>query len=220
MLRLDKSYLLGVCAGMLLSACVNYFPNDELRLRVEMVATVGGEAPQIIDGLVDMGNNIYIYTALLHIGSVDVHTDATVLRSNGSVNVDLLRRMVIFETQREDTWIDSVTVDVPQPPEGSGVVAGERIAVFIGGLIDEAPFEYRATALGGWSIEIAEELPLSETVLTVAFDLQSWFSDIDLSQLEEGVDGYRIDAENNSEEAAAIEENIKEAAAVDYELDD
>jgi hypothetical protein len=158
------------------------------------------------DGTVHLENDADVYAALVRIGTVTLRTDAGLLDS-GPVNVDLFEPAVVLEESVDAGNIDTVALTFPEP-EGNGVTKGESLSVFVAGLIDDRPFEYRDRSME--SLDLSVATPIGDArVVNVWFDLEDWFESVEERELVATGDMILIDEENNAAAAALIESAIR-----------
>jgi len=189
---LDETRLLRIRAGLLLPAPV--------------VETGDEQSAELFDGL-------RVIQVLVRFSSVDVATSLGNVGTPGSINTDLLQGGIVLEEEMPaDEHIDAVTVQLQQPPTGGGVLAGETVTLFVGGLEsasspgEETPFEFRARTLAPIVMNANDDMLDSDFI--ICFAAGGWFDEVDLEALEMGVGPVRIDETMNQDAALRIAANI------------
>jgi hypothetical protein len=185
--------------------------NKPILLSVYLGAMQNGKPIETQDGVVRAGGKVGLYQALMRVSgySVDLADGSTV--SAGAAGFDLLNGTTVWETHvaSEPT---SVTLLFDAPPEQEGVLPGEDICVFLGGLIDGHPVEYRDTTAPGFTLNVPEGEPSG--VVAVQFDLDKWFDNIDTQDLTGSDNPYLIDENHNPAFATEVETRIYTSARV------
>ena len=126
-------------------------------------------------------------------------------------NADVLRGAFLLE-RRSDALPREVELRFEHPPDGSGVVPGEELAVFVGGLVEEEAFEYRAEELESASVTVTTPR------IDLRFDVSRWLNGLTRASFE-GQQPYRVDEQNNEQIAQDLEEVISDSLTVCSECD-
>lgn len=137
------------------------------------------------------GNDGQIYAFMVRVSDVQLRLDSGDHLAAGPMSVDALRGAVILE-QRNDSIPQELDVRFDTPPNGGGVLPGERIAVYVGGLVDGQPFEYR-------SDEIEHvQLPVTDEHIATRFDVSSWTTGWSATQFEDAAPHQLNDTVNTT----------------------
>jgi hypothetical protein len=182
------------------------------RVQLDVVGTRGDAALEIEHGSVELGSEVLVYSALLRIERAVLETSDDSVASPAPVNVDLFRSTILLEEEVAGRTLSSIRLELP-PPSGDGVVPGEAISVYVAGVLDEHPFEYRDAGME--PLIASGPIDLDDTARpSVRFDLGRWFHDLDDDDLHETGGRYLIDATHNSRAASRIEAAIRASVSV------
>ncbi|MCK5690415.1 hypothetical protein KAI87_14145, partial [Myxococcota bacterium] len=119
-----------------------------------------------------------------------------------------------------------VSIDLAFPqPVADGVRQGESISVFVEGMIDETPFEYRDEAMTDIHLSTSQSIDGATNEFFVIVDLHEWFTPLDGVEVEEGEEGEAeedgerlvvspdgriyLDSTHNSAQASALEAALR-----------
>jgi hypothetical protein len=185
--------------------------NKPILLTVYLGGMQSGKALEAQDGVVRAGGNVGLYSALMRVSSYSVTlADGTEL-STGAASFDILDGTTVWEAHVASEP-KSITLNFAAPAAQEGVLPGEDICVFLGGLIDGHPLEYRDTTAPGFTLAVPPGEPSG--VVAVQFDVDRWFDNIDTSDLSGSDNSYRIDENDNPTFASQVETRIYTSARV------
>ncbi len=206
---MKRLYCLATMA--LLAACPsNEVTKKDQRLRVFVAASDEGEPVVLEKGVWDIGNSVDIHTLLLRVDQITLR-GANDFNSSTPSNFDLLDESIVFETDRTD--FSEVLLDISRPPAGGGVVPDERLSFFVGGLIEEIPFEFRDDAIGSVRFLIPND---TGGDLRIGVDVHRWFADIKLEDLIQTNGVVLFDNAHNSSTHALLESRIANSFFADW----
>ena len=183
-----------------------------------LLVACGNEPPGQGDDPPD-GDNL-IRVSLGVIGNEDGHIFSLLMRCSRIIvkmsdgddivgpawNADVLRGALLLE-RRSDAVPREVELRFEHPPDGSGVLPGEELAVFVGGLVDGEAFEYRAE-----EIESAR-VAVSSSRIDLRFDVSAWLDDLTADSFEDAAP-HRVDEGSNDAVAELLENQIAHSLRV------
>lgn len=194
--------------------------DDDGRLvRVSIGALQNGGALDFDDGLVEAGDDTELYDVLMRFSRIVVRAEDGHTAEATSLNVNVLEGALALETRFETRPV-SITLELDAPSADSGVIPGEAVSVFMGGLLDADPLEYRDSAMDAMTLDIPATVT---TNVAVRFDIAQWFDDIDDDDLtpmsgsgddDDDDESYRIDSTHNTAAAALIESRVRASVRI------
>lgn len=189
---------------------------EPTRVQVSVVATREGEPLDFEKGGVELGSDVVVSAVLLRLESLRVETGDDSVSSPAPVNLDLFTSTIVLEEELVGDTLSQVVLEVPAPAAG-GVIPGEAISVYVTGVWDTAPFEYRDASMEPIMVPTSESV---QARITVGLDLKRWFHDIDDEDLALTGGRFLIDASHNTAAAAQIEAAIRSSVSIGEPCDD
>ncbi len=195
---------------------------DDSAIRIRALVSQDGEALNLGETLLDLGDGLEVYAALIRIEKMTFRGEYEDVDKSfelhSAVNIDLFSGNTVAQPILEFSKIDEIELQIQPGAGGEGVLRGEPAAVFIGGLIDDIPFEYRAKSLGPVIIHTDIKPKASaDAEIELLFELGDWLAELSNDSLSE-IDGMiLIDDENNSEIAADLDNDVEDASDAHYD---
>ena len=175
-----------------------------------IASAVDGEHPlQWEDDVIRIAD-LEVYTILVRVRALSVWTDAEQVGLADPVNIELITGATLFDEPVGGTRIDRARLEVDASGPGSGVLGGERVSMFVGGLYEGLSVEYRAERFDPVEIEAGIDLGPGRTLVELRFDVEGWFEDIDFEALEATGRTVRLDSEHNAAAAAAVDAAVRD----------
>lgn len=212
--------------GLFTSACPATVDDSPKTIRLSLLSASEGHALYCEDeGLLDLHvADIKIYTALIRIGGIQITTNSEATEWTTPINADLFSKTTLLEDYFTGESLVSIDLAFPQPT-ADGVRQGESISVFVEGMIDETPFEYRDEAMTDIHLSTSQSIDGATNEFFVIVDLHEWFTPLDGVEVEEGEEGEAeedgerlvvspdgriyLDSTHNSAQASALEAALR-----------
>jgi hypothetical protein len=202
-------------ALLLLAACAT----DAGSVRLSMRAAREGEPLELDGGAAALGGGARAYSALARLTAASVANGAAQAAMPAPAIVDLIAGTVLLEAELEPAGDHTVAIEMSAPQVGSGVDPSGEAAVYVAGLLDGVPFEYRDRAFEPLSLSAAA-LETHAQEIVVRFDTNEWFEEVELDDLVLTGGRLLLDDMHNAATAAALEARIRASATTAVEDED
>ncbi len=143
-------------------------------------------------------DGIHLYAFAVRVSSVRVKMSSGRDITSGPTNVDVLRGGLLFEVRGNATPTE-IELRFEEPPQGSGVVPGARVAAYLSCSIGGERFDYYGEELDDVRLAISGE------DIALRFDLAGLLDGV--SDFEDPAP-HRIDEDHNDDIAELLEERI------------
>lgn len=183
--------------AMFLAACGTDGPGDDPPDGDRMVRVTLGSTE---------GDASHVYAFAVRVSRLSVEMSAGPDIVGHPTNIDVLHGGLLLET-RSDEVPRRVEVRFERPPDGNGVVPGERVAAYLTCSIEGEHFEFHAEELED------VELPVSSDDIHLRFDLDGLLDGITADQFEDPAP-HLVDKDHNEHIADLIETRLKGALGV------
>ncbi len=148
----------------------------------------------------------HLYSFAVRVSRITVDMSSGDDVVGGPANVDVLGGGLLFES-RSDATPEEIELRFDQPPEGTGVVPGARVAAYLSCAIDGERFEYHGKELE------RVRLPVTSETIDLRFELDDLLDGIETTDFEDPPPHF-IDETHNAAIAELIEERLAAAVSV------
>lgn len=127
------------------------------------------------------GAGVDLYAFAVRVSSVRVKMSSGRDITTGPKNVDVASGGLLFEV-RSDATPREIELRFDEPPQGSGVVPGARVAVYLSCGVDDDQVDFHGDELDDVTLDV------SKPHIALRFDLNGVFDGIDLDDLDDDDD--------------------------------